>query len=167
MKLRAFAVVAALLALGSVVHAQRSVDAIIREMAQRNAAQDAADRREEEAAQRRAAIQAQPTEDSCRNSAGQRINSRECMDFFKAQRRPSDRECFLSPACRAQIEARNAAAHAKAEERSRLERDAFERAARKERAQAPGGLPRNSGGCGSRGGPGYRKANGKCASWRG
>ena len=22
------------------------------------------------------------------------------------------------------------------------------------------------GGCGSRGGPGYRKANGKCASWR-
>lgn len=24
----------------------------------------------------------------------------------------------------------------------------------------------SSGGCGSRGGPGYRKANGKCASWR-
>lgn len=23
------------------------------------------------------------------------------------------------------------------------------------------------GGCGSRGGPGYRKANGQCASWRG
>lgn len=23
-----------------------------------------------------------------------------------------------------------------------------------------------SGGCGSRGGPGYRKANGKCASWK-
>ena len=26
--------------------------------------------------------------------------------------------------------------------------------------------PRNSGGCGSRGGPGWRKPNGKCASWR-
>lgn len=24
----------------------------------------------------------------------------------------------------------------------------------------------NDGGCGSKGGPGYRKANGKCASWR-
>ena len=33
-------------------------------------------------------------------------------------------------------------------------------------SEMPAGASYSSGGCGSRGGPGYRKANGRCASWR-
>ncbi|MFP5473081.1 MAG: hypothetical protein ACLGJD_05525 [Gammaproteobacteria bacterium] len=92
-------------------------------MAQRNAASDAAQQRVEENLRQGGA-----TEESCRNKVGVRINSQECIAFFKAQNRPSDIECFQSPSCRSEAEARNAKARARAEEEERQRAHADARA---------------------------------------
>lgn len=70
---------------------------------------------------------AEPTDDNCRNVSGQRINTHECIAFFKAQQPLSDTECFSSPACRAETEARNAARQAKRDGKNRLEQEAEDR----------------------------------------
>ncbi|HCY15596.1 MAG: hypothetical protein A2Z93_06270 [Curvibacter sp. GWA2_64_110] len=55
-----------------------------------------------------ASAAAQPGDKSCRNYAGQRINSVECVEFFKKQQPLSDAECYASPTCRAETQARSA-----------------------------------------------------------
>lgn len=79
---------------------------------------------------------AQPGDKSCRNSAGIRINTPECMTFFKQQQPLSDAECFASTACRREVESRAAARNAEREEERRKAREAIARDAAREDAKA-------------------------------
>ena len=88
----------------------------------------------------------------------------------EAERREEEAEARR----RAQAEA-DATPKPRSTERRAVSSDRASRAApRPERAEATGSTHRqiyqssgrSSDGCGGRGGPGWRKANGKCASWR-
>lgn len=46
------------------------------------------------------------SDETCRDLSGRRINTAECIAFFKTSQPLSDMECAASPECRAQAEAR-------------------------------------------------------------
>lgn len=122
-------VLALLLAIVPIAEAQAArVDQLIEEMARRNRAQDEAERREEEAHERRRA--------------------RAEVDAAPKQR-PAERRSVIANGTN-----------------NPPPRPARDDATRSTRSGAYRPSARSSDGCGGRGGPGWRKPNGKCASWR-
>lgn len=82
-----------------------------------------------------AAVHAEPNDKNCRNFAGVRINTPECIEFFK--QRPTDIECAQSEACTAEAAARAAARRAEADELRRKQDEAIAKLAGKKKYTGP------------------------------
>lgn len=68
------------------------------------------------------------SDDSCRDRNGLAINSRECIEYRKANRGLSDIDCFQSPECRMQKEAAARVRREREEQTKVAEQEEIERA---------------------------------------